>query len=624
MKLLTISCLAGYASAAVLSSPSSASTSDEATQSASSNTVPSALPTVLSPVRNANHMFNAIRGAMRQWDSSWNHNGMSFFLAEVPEGVQFYHGTRQEHAVTGMQWLAFEPEHALMFARGGPRGGPGKGRKGKYGRPPPAMDREVEEDRRHHGRKGPPPPSSLDDSSDHHKDGRPPPRAFEPSHQEHDRANSKPKRRPGPPEEHRKLRPRLQESKTDQHGEQRILAGHGGPSVPEMEQNSTGYLHFYRTVHPLNLLYIDGMSAGKTGKGTLDTQDYVLRLGSNEITGNSPFGETDRAQALCNMSRDAWEGRVDGFLRMEGGFEVILCNFSAHLHLERVQAVASGEPSDRGHDSGFGLYRAIANRFHGIGGNRVDIDYTSMVSAFASDMDLFTNDTTLPNELLPRLQNQSTSQLMSLQEEVTRMVLGAAREPTVNWQSIAEMFVQRYATPLQYLISPGLSDSDFKSELQTLLRPFTSDSVNDTGLVAQRCVDQFLPSQWQDTLAGQVVQQVGHKICSTLATSLLSTMSSIAEDGASISARTDIKQLTTYLDWPIWRECKPSCAVNELCILPLWPLTGNIEDRQQPRCKNATAFREEEGGPRDRENNYWSEPGERDPGGPPHGPPPPF
>ena len=88
------------------------------------------------PIRNANHIFNAIRGAMRQWDNSWNHNGMSFFVTTVPEGVQLYHGTSQSEPIVGMEWLAFEPEHALMFAR--PRGrGPPDGRgPGYHPRPP--------------------------------------------------------------------------------------------------------------------------------------------------------------------------------------------------------------------------------------------------------------------------------------------------------------------------------------------------------------------------------------------------------------------------------------------------------------------------------------------------------
>ncbi|KAG9233273.1 hypothetical protein BJ875DRAFT_464621 [Amylocarpus encephaloides] len=38
---------------------------------------------------------------------------------------------------------------------------------------------------------------------------------------------------------------------------------------------SGGYLHIYRTTRPL---YINRMPAGKTTMGTLDTQDYILRI----------------------------------------------------------------------------------------------------------------------------------------------------------------------------------------------------------------------------------------------------------------------------------------------------------------------------------------------------------
>lgn len=85
-------------------------------------------------VDNANHIFNAIHSSMRQWGSSLNHNGMSFFLATVPEGTQLYHGTWDPDFVKGMQWLAFEPEHALIFA--GPRRGPPPGE----GKVPPHVE----------------------------------------------------------------------------------------------------------------------------------------------------------------------------------------------------------------------------------------------------------------------------------------------------------------------------------------------------------------------------------------------------------------------------------------------------------------------------------------------------
>jgi hypothetical protein len=56
---------------------------------------PQPLPTSEHTTRlNAFQIFNAIHSAMRQWGSSLNHNGMSFFLATVPEGQLFYHGSQ--------------------------------------------------------------------------------------------------------------------------------------------------------------------------------------------------------------------------------------------------------------------------------------------------------------------------------------------------------------------------------------------------------------------------------------------------------------------------------------------------------------------------------------------------
>jgi hypothetical protein len=49
-------------------------------------------------------------------------------MATVPADTQLYHGTPRKEVVKGMEWLAFEPEHALVFAR--PRGPPGGRRPG--------------------------------------------------------------------------------------------------------------------------------------------------------------------------------------------------------------------------------------------------------------------------------------------------------------------------------------------------------------------------------------------------------------------------------------------------------------------------------------------------------------
>jgi hypothetical protein len=155
--------------------------------------------------QNAPQIFNALHSSMRQFGSSLKHNGMSFFPVSIPNNTLLYHGTRNDSPVIGMEWLAFEIEHAEVFARS------------RMGRPP--------------GRGGDRPPGS----------------------------------RPGMPGE----------------------PGRGPPPIEFMEEFSeepleeplnSAYLHIYRTKHPIsNLLYVDGMSAGKSSMGTLDTQDLVLR-----------------------------------------------------------------------------------------------------------------------------------------------------------------------------------------------------------------------------------------------------------------------------------------------------------------------------------------------------------
>jgi hypothetical protein len=76
---------------------------------------------------NAPYIFNSIHSSLRQWGSSLYHNGMSIFPARIPNNTLLYHGTNKALAATGMQWLAFEIEHAELFSQ--PR----------VGRPPPYL-----------------------------------------------------------------------------------------------------------------------------------------------------------------------------------------------------------------------------------------------------------------------------------------------------------------------------------------------------------------------------------------------------------------------------------------------------------------------------------------------------
>ncbi|KAI9324715.1 hypothetical protein DFJ73DRAFT_955060 [Zopfochytrium polystomum] len=112
---------------------------------------PPLAPTRLAPseavaARRGPAVFNAVHDAMRQWGSSVHHNGMTVFPATVPKGVLFYHGSPRKETPKVPEWLAYEIEHAEMFAGGPPPppgGPPGGGGGGSPPGGPPGADKAL-------------------------------------------------------------------------------------------------------------------------------------------------------------------------------------------------------------------------------------------------------------------------------------------------------------------------------------------------------------------------------------------------------------------------------------------------------------------------------------------------
>ncbi|KEQ71556.1 hypothetical protein M436DRAFT_31748, partial [Aureobasidium namibiae CBS 147.97] len=464
----------------------------------------------------ANHIFNAVHNSMRQFGSSLNHNGMSLFIATVPGDTELYHGTSTKDRVNGTQWLAFEPEHALIFARG--RRGPPPG-------PPPGEGQYTED-----------------------------------AGKEHELPGHRPKRPGG------KDRPRKE------HGDE----GCHRPSRNEPEDQSSGYLHTYRTKHSLRLLYVDGQSAAKSKKGTLDTQD-VLLLANSIDHDSGMFGERERAAQLCKLANERWGNRIDGILRMEGGFEIILCDFAAHLEIVSIAKTKtkSGGGFGGGGDNGdgFNYYRAVAARYHDIGGGRVVLDYEHFVSTFAYPEAIYFDDTGRP-----RINNES-SIIDDVRLAVDQMILHKAEDTdAVNWRAIADMVIARYADRIEYLASGSLSTlSALQAEIERALRPFINYSARNSTSEIERCASQFLPDSTTSThVAAQAVRQVTHALCTSL------TIASEQTDYA--IALKQVKQLKNYLAWTTWKQCR-GCAADEICFLPIWPV-GTAEDFEQPKCRS--------------------------------------
>ncbi|PGH11889.1 hypothetical protein AJ80_06955 [Polytolypa hystricis UAMH7299] len=455
--------------------------------------------------RNAIHIFNAIYCSMRQWGSSINHNGMSLFIATIPAGTELFHGTVSPGPVVGMDWLAFEPEHAAIFARMGFR----------MPIPGASMYRE-----------------------------QPPEQVFLGSE---------------------------------------VRTGDDGGTT------KFGWFHTYVARRDLRLLYIDGMSAGKCDLGTLDSQDYLIL--NRTLSDPDKTVDGKRGLDLCNLVKKEWHGRIDGFVRMELGFELLFCDFQSGLGLIHATKVARRNDSFNisfpipGSDAGdlFNLVKAATSRYNGIGGNRVTLDYEAFFTAYTYSLDLFKAGR------FPRLENTSSDILSSMRRDVYDLVMAENRPAqTYNWQCVADMIVSRYATHLKILVSGRFTTLELLAEqIERILLPFMDYDDRNTAREIDRCTTYAFPAEYSECTASRAIQRVSRAICSTL--------TSAAKAGDHAAAVQMIRDLIEYLDWPTWKECR-GCGDDEVCLTPMWPM-GTAEDYEHPRCLNATQL--------DNRGGYW-------------------
>ena len=492
------------------------------------------------PVQNnANRIFNSIHHAMRQWGSSLDHNGMTMFFATVPAAAtEFYHGTQSEFRINDTEWLAFEPEHALVFANC--RGSPDEG----HENPPP-----------------PPPPASGGHLS-----------ADRPSNVGHD-------------------------YKFVNQGDHRsnLHALWRDPSAND-DKPCGGYLHTYRTKRDLRLLYLDGQSAAKSDKGTLDVQDIVLRDPGFEVDSPSkdpgrrpggPPSEQLRAMELCHRAETEWEGKIDGILRMEAGFEVILCSFKDNLdllhikqQLPRGSGLGSRDPGEQ-----LNYYQAVAARFDGIGGHRVSLDYDHFVSVYT-----YANATEIDRAGLPRVVND-TSTIKRIRSDVTEMLTlpRTASTNSIDWQTITDMIVARYADRIASLASE--STATLHAGLDRALRPFIDYSNRNATEETARCSNQFMSPDGMasNSTAAIAVKTTFVHICQSLLDAL---MADTFDEAALL-----VKDLKSWLAWSTWKRCV-GCQVDEACMVPIWPW-GSKSDFEHPSCSNMTTAPI---------NDYWGQP----------------
>lgn len=482
-------------------------------------------PDIESAVRNAPQIFNAVHGAMRQFSSSLHHNGMSFFQATIPAGTVLYHGSPRPDIPSSFEWLAFEVEHAENFANGLRMKRPNDGL-------PVALSRY----------------------------------------------------------EQKVLGPRAQTAHEARNG---FDAPNTAPDLGIVSDDDwiqvPGYLQIYQAARSLNVLYIDGMAAGKTDMGTNDAEDYILS-GNKSRTGMEDW---PRVMDLCAWGKD-W--KIDGFIRMEPGFELVYCEF---LDGGLNQVSVNRRPHMRlGTDlvryQIFQWIQAAASRYHGIGGSRVLIDQSSMVSAFFYPLNL-----TNPNASCagyPRLLSATESQLASIKHHIESMTPNRREKSSagIDWQGITDMVVSRYANRLALTVAADsiyALNMSFNHLLDTYIH-YTEENT-DYDEAQKKCSEHYLagivPSTLRDNdkLIYAGISETLRIICGTLfkAHKIIRSDSGsnpvILNDTLSL-----VRGLMDQLSWSKWKECS-ACQVDEVCFIAMWPF-GNTEDHYQPSCQNAS------------------------------------
>lgn len=396
----------------------------------------------------------------------------------------------------------------------------------------------------------------------------------------------------------------------------------GGSELPigVAESAMRGYLHTYRANRDLRLLYVDGMSAGKSRLGTMDLGDFVLRMKDDTVF----LDEYERAYDLCGLVAD-WG--YDGILRMEIGFEIIYCDFFSGLDLLDIKRQPFADQVEGRtspvHDL-FLLASAAARHYDGFGSNRLSLDFSRMVSAYFYPLNLTNPDPEAQH--LPRLLSTTRAEREVLRSRIVE-VNKQDTSPVVDWQNVVDMIVSRYSDRLALMTSASIDANGLVEEVYRATNtyfefPATPNDVNamtgdDTREIEarQKCAKHYLqpvePLQdtftQEDELLYTAIEAVTTRICAAffdsralileaqLGRDHLRLQTSGGEDegendllDAVETSRRIVTELVDDLRWSGWKRCQ-GCSIGEICFLPMWPF-GQTVDYHCPRCVDELHF----------------------------------
>ncbi|KAG9314901.1 hypothetical protein JVU11DRAFT_4007 [Chiua virens] len=375
---------------------------------------------------------------------------------------------------------------------------------------------------------------------------------------------------------------------------------------PEPPRPELGcWFHTLSVTQPIKVLYLDGTSAAKIPFGPLDTQDMFLW---GEARPDKLWDEWGRLELVCDWAKRIG---VDGIIRMEMSFELMLCDFSSHVTVISGSHLVHPGTTEQILKGPSGSEVTHAGSWHNYfpGETRIQLDLSGLVSFY---------DTQLVPSLVPiragqerwdhRVANLSRDDLLAVESTLkNNLAKPVGLSSGIDWQSVMRVVADRFVDRLEltrYLLSLPASNPDeivdLANKAQVQLRvmlnhylhidAFPTDLSDETVLdwaipIYTRCTTPF--TKPMEALLGSMtdseklilraIRGTNREICRVFNTKEspdISKLTLLRKTWAE-----DLNRLVKWLDWNEWVKCDPACGPEEMCWLPTWPIGFPLFER---------------------------------------------
>ncbi|KAK4162997.1 hypothetical protein QBC43DRAFT_320337 [Cladorrhinum sp. PSN259] len=408
-------------------------------------------------------------------------------------------------------------------------------------------------------------------------------------------------------------------------------------------------LNVYATTRTLKILYLDGQSATLTPAGTLDSQMAILqRHVPVDPSYDLIYDEDQRALDLCRLVADP--NGIDAIVRMNAGFEVLICDFDASQVRELFITNITAPSQDVHNESlprdpnrqpplGFGNVfseqgsyewaRSATWHYGGYGGGgpseqRVKLDVCKMVSFY--DLGLTSLQNSHHGGIVAKQKYENGwglrrgHRLHDIDRRDADLVHKWLREITsdqhscsgIDWRALLTTINAHHGTRAKEISAAFQWEKSTESQAHAIITKihelshailvsyleypasnnWGGDITRTRDRVISRCSSVYIALVDVQKLARserilyRSTKVVIEKLCrwewDLFEWSERRTTDALENGSSKGNLHVLQKEINQYrklsenvlawIGWDTWTECDRQCAVNEICIIPTWPV----------------------------------------------------